>query len=337
MARAMWRGAIQFGLVTIPVKLYVATEARGGLSFNLLHRECLSRIQMKTHCPIHGEISRSDTVRGYEYTKGQYVVIDEEDFEAVPLKTLRAIEIELFVDASRDSHGANFVRQAYYIEPEAIGRKAFYLLKSVLADEGLSAICKIVLKDREALASLNPYANTMLLSTLYWPDEVRSVAELDLSDEEEFKFKPAEKQMAQQLVAAMKGDFSADEYRDDYRQALMAVIEAKIEGQPHVPREVVEQPTRVTDLMKVLEASVAAARQERSASAAEILAAQAPAEASPAEAPPAEKRARREKKPTPLPAGRKAARTKESVAASSKPAGSDVAEPVRAERRRKSA
>jgi DNA end-binding protein Ku len=258
----MWRGAIQFGLVTVPVKLFLATEARAGLSFNLLHKDCGQRIQMKTHCPEHGEITRSDTVRGFEYSKGQYVVIDETDFENVPLKTVRAIEIELFVDATREAHGMNFVKQAYYLEPEAIGRKAFYLLKSVLADEGLSAICKIVLKDREALAALNPYSNTMLLTTLYWPDEVRSTAELELP-EEEYDFKPAEKLMAQQLVQAMRGEFEADQYKDDYRQALMAVIEAKIEGvTPEAPR-VTEQPTRITDLMSVLEASVAAARAKR--------------------------------------------------------------------------
>jgi DNA end-binding protein Ku len=262
MPRAMWRGAIQFGLVTVPVKLYLATEARGGLSFNLLHRECGERIQMKVHCPIHGEIPRSDTVRGFEYSKGQYVIIDEGDLDSVPLKTMRSIEIELFVDASRDSHGANFVKQAYYLEPEAIGRKAFYLLKSVLAEEGLSAIAKIVLKDREALASINPYANTMLLSTLYWPDEVRSTEELDLP-QEEFDFKPAERSMAQQLVQAMKGDFTADNYKDDYRQALLAVIEAKIAGQPAERREVTEAPTKIADLMSVLEASVAKAREAR--------------------------------------------------------------------------
>src|SRR3954454_11663540 len=262
MPRSMWRGAIQFGLVTVPVKLYLATEARAGLSFNLLHKTCLNRIQMRTYCPEHGEIPRAETVRGFEYSKGQYVVIDESDFENVPLKTVRAIEIELFVDASRDAHGMNFVKQAYYLEPEPIGRKAFYLLKQVLADEGLSAICKIVLKDREALAALNPYSNTMLLSTLYWPDEVRSTAELDLP-EEEFEFKPAEKQMAQQLVQAMKGDFEADQYKDDYRQALMAVIEAKVAGQPAEVAQVVEAPTNIADLMSVLEASVAAARESR--------------------------------------------------------------------------
>jgi DNA end-binding protein Ku len=265
MPRAMWRGAIQFGLVTVPVKLYLATESRGGLSFNLLHREDMQRIQMKVHCPEHGEIPRSETVRGFEYAKGQYVVIDEADLDSVPLKTMRSIEIELFVDADRDE-GVTFVKQAYYLEPEAIGRKAFYLLKSVLADEGLSAICKIVLKDREALASINPYANTMVLSTLYWPDEVRAVDELELP-QEEFEFKPAEKAMAAQLVQAMKGEFDADNYKDEYRQALMAVIEAKVAGKPAAKVESVERPTKLADLMSVLEASVAAARDAKSKTA----------------------------------------------------------------------
>lgn len=262
MPRAMWRGAIQFGLVTVPVKLYLATEARAGLSFNLLHKTCLNRIQMRTYCPEHGEIPRSETVRGFEYSKGQYVVIDEADFESVPLKTVRSIEIGLFVEAKRSEQELTFIKQAYYLEPEAIGRKAFYLLKSVLAEEGLSAICKIVLKDREALASINPYANTMLLSTLYWPDEVRSTAELDLP-EEDFDFKPAEKQMAVQLVQAMTGQFEAEDYKDEYRQALMAVIESKIAGQPVELPKVTEQPTKIADLMSVLEASVAAAREAK--------------------------------------------------------------------------
>lgn len=261
MPRAMWRGAIQFGLVTVPVKLYLATEARGGISFNLLHKTDMERIQMKIHCPVHGEIPRSETVRGYEYAKGQYVVIEESDFDAVPLKTVRAIEIEQFVEASRDS-ATTFVKQAYYLEPDPVGRKAFYLLKEVLADEGLSAICKIVLKDREALAALNPYSNTMLLSTLYWPDEVRSTAELDLPDED-FKFNPAEKQMAKQLVAAMRGEFDPANYEDEYRKALVAVIEAKVDGQPVEAPRVAERPTKIADLMSVLEASVAAAREAK--------------------------------------------------------------------------
>jgi DNA end-binding protein Ku len=258
----MWRGAIQFGLVTVPVKLYLATEARGGISFNLLHKEDMERINMKIHCPVHGEIPRSETVRGFEYSKGQYVVLEEEDFDKVPLKTIRSIDIELFVDAQQDSKTTVFAKQAYYLEPEAIGRKAFYLLKSVLADEGLSAIAKIVLKDREALAAINPYENTMILSTLYWPDEIRAVDELDLP-EEDFDFKPAEKQMAQQLVEAMKGEFKPENYKDEYREALVAVIEAKAAGKRVSAPKPQEAPTKIADLMSVLEASVAAARESR--------------------------------------------------------------------------
>jgi DNA end-binding protein Ku len=278
MARSMWRGAIQFGLVTIPVKLYLATE-QGGIGFNLLHASCLNRIQMKIYCPYHDEvIPRSETVRGYEWTKGKYVVVTEEDIDSVPLKTMRAIEIEMFVDASRESHGAQFVKQAYYLEPDAIGAKAFYLLKSVLAEQGKSAICKIVLKDREQLAALNPYSKTMLLTTLHWPDEVRAMDELNLP-EEQVQIKPSEKKMAEQLVASMTGDFSADDYQDDYRQALMAVIERKVAGETPEPAQRAEA-TNITDLMAALEASVAAARQDRRAStAAKADAAEAESEA----------------------------------------------------------
>jgi DNA end-binding protein Ku len=316
MARAMWRGAIQFGLVTIPVKLYLATEARGGLSFNLLHKECLNRIQMKTHCPEHGEIPRSDTVRGFEYSKGQYVVIEEQDFESVPLKTIRSIEIELFTQVDREAHEQTFVRQAYYLEPEPVGRKAFYLLKSVLADEGLAAICKIVLKDREALASLNPYSKTMVLTTLYWPDEVRAVDDLDLPEQEP-EFKAAEKKMAQQLIAAMKGEFRAEDFRDEYREALTAVIEAKVEGRPaEVREEPAPAPTGITDLMSVLEASVNAARQARAA-----------------EQKPAARR-RKAAEPKPIEAGRAKRETKRATAKRAT-AKRTTAKP--AERRRKTA
>ena len=267
MARSMWRGAIQFGLVTIPVKLYLATE-QGGIGFNLLHRTCLNRIQMKVYCPHHDEvIPRSETVRGYEYSKGKYVVVEDEDIDSVPLKTVRAIEIELFINASPDAEGVQFVKQAYYLEPEQIGAKAFYLLKSVLAEQNKSAICKIVLKDREQLASLNPFAKTMLLTTLHWPDEVRAVDELNLP-EDEIEIKASEKKMAEQLVASMTGDFDASEYADDYREALMAVIEKKVAGEKPEPAARAE-PTNITDLMAALEASVAAARQDRKAEPAE--------------------------------------------------------------------
>lgn len=263
MPRSMWRGAIQFGLVTIPVKLYLATET-GGIGFNLLHASCLNRIQMKVYCPYHDEvIPRSETVRGYEWSKGKYVVVTEEDLDSVPLKTMRAIEIEMFVNADRENAGTQFVKQAYYLEPEQIGAKAFYLLKSVLAEQNKSAICKIVLKDREQLAALNPLSKTMLLTTLHWPDEVRATDELNLP-EEQVEIKPAERKMAEQLVASMTGEFDATDYTDEYRQALMAVIEKKVAGEKPEPAARAE-PTNITDLMAALEASVAAARDERRA------------------------------------------------------------------------
>src|SRR5687767_1393616 len=287
MARSMWRGAIQFGLVTIPVKLYLATET-GGIGFNLLHESCLNRIQMKVYCPYHDEvIPRSETVRGYEWSKGKYVVVTDEDFDAVPLKTVRAIEIEMFVPASRES-GAQFVKQAYYLEPEQIGAKAFYLLKSVLAEQSKSAICKIVLKDREQLAALNPFAKTMLLTTLHWPDEVRSMDELNLP-EDQIDIKPSEKKMAEQLVASMTGEFDADDYADGYRQALMAVIEKKVAGEKPEPAARAE-PTNITDLMAALEASVAAARQDRRAASAESDGKAKAADAVEAKAPPKRRR-----------------------------------------------
>ena len=257
----MWRGAIQFGLVTIPVKLYLATES-GGIGFNLLHEKDLSRIQMKVYCPVDDEvISRSDTVRGYEWAKGRYVVVTDEDIESVPLKTVRAIEIEMFVDAHREGQGVEFVKQAYYLEPDPIGRKAFELLRQVLAEQGKTAICKIVLKDREQLAALNPYTKTMLLTTLHWPDEVRSLEELNIPDEE-IEVKPAERKMAEQLVSSMSGVFNPEEYHDNYREALMKVIEAKVAGEAPAPAQKVE-PTRIGDLMAALEASVATAREAR--------------------------------------------------------------------------
>jgi len=263
----MWRGAIQFGLVTIPVKLYLATES-GGIGFNMLHKEDLSRIQMKIYCPVDDEvISRSDTVRGYEWSKGKYVVITDEDLESVPLKTVRSIEIEAFVPTDEaEEKGARFVKQAYYLEPDEIGRKAFYLLKSVLAETGKTAICKIVLKDREQLAALNPFDKTMLLQTLHWPDEIRSLEELNLP-EEEIEIKPAERKMAEQLIASMGEEFDPGQERDEYREALMQVIEAKIAGEKPVPAKQSE-PTKIGDLMAALEASVAAARETRRTGAA---------------------------------------------------------------------
>jgi DNA end-binding protein Ku len=263
VARAMWKGAIQFGLVTIPIKLYLATESKYGVSFHMLHKTDHSRINMKVWCPTDDKvISRSDTVKGYEWAPDQYVVITDEDLEKVPLKTVRSIEIEQFTKPDQEDGNVRFVKQAYYIEPDKIGRKAFYLLKQVLEEEELTAICKVVIKDREALAALDPFGKTMLLTTLHWPDEIRSTGELDLP-EEDFDFKPAEKQMAKQLVAAMTGEFEPEKYKDEYREALLEIIEQKVEGKEITEPEPAEESGNLIDLMAALEASVKSAKAAR--------------------------------------------------------------------------
>jgi len=265
VARSMWKGAIQFGLVTIPVKLYLATESRAGVSFHMLHDKDKARINMKIWCPEDEEIiPRTDTVKGYEYAPDKYVVIDDEDLEKLPLKTVRSIEIEQFVDSTEAESNTKFVKQAYYLEPDRVGRKAFQLLKEVLQDKGLTAICKIVIRDREALAAMDPFENTMLLSTLYWPDEIRALGELDLP-EDEAEIKPAEKKMAAQLIEAMTGEFDPAAYRDEYREALMQVIESKIEGRETVEVEEPAEATKLVDLMAALQASVTAATSARDA------------------------------------------------------------------------
>ncbi|MFI5259020.1 MAG: Ku protein [Candidatus Limnocylindrales bacterium] len=269
MARSMWKGAIQFGLVTIPVKMYLATESKG-VSFNMLHAECHGRIQMKTYCPTDEVyIERGDTVRGYEVAPGQYVVVTDEDLAAVPLKTVRSIEIQQFVPIDSVDETTRFVKQAYYLEPDPIARKAFYLLKQVLAERGLRAIAKIVLRDREQLAAIDPFSSTMVLSTLHWPDEVRSLGELALP-EADVEIKPAERAMADQLIDAMTNEFDVTSYRDEYREALLEIIEAKAAG-AEIAEPAAAPIAGVTDLMAALEASVAAAKAARGSSAPETL------------------------------------------------------------------
>jgi DNA end-binding protein Ku len=218
---------------------------------------------MKIFCPVEDEvISRSDTVKGYEYSPGEYVVVTDEDLENVPLKTVRSIEIEQFTRAERDDAAVRFVRSAYYLEPDKVGRKAFHLLRTVLEEEGLTAICKVVIKDREALAALDPFGNTMLMTTLHWPDEIRATDELDLGDEK-YDFKPAELAMANQLVSAMTGEFDPSRYKDEYREALEGVIQAKVDGKETVAVEAPEETGKLVDLMAALEASVSAAKAAR--------------------------------------------------------------------------
>ena len=267
VARAMWKGAIQFGLVTIPVKLYLATESEQAISFNMLHKKDLSRIQMKIFCPVEDEvISRTRHGPGLRVRAGPV----RRDHGRGPRDACRSrpsasIEIEQFVEARGARTRDDPLREAGLLPRARPGRPQGVLPAQGRSsqDKGLTAICKVVIKDREALAALDPFANTMLLRRSTGPTRSAPLGELDLPEEEP-EFKPAERKMAEQLVAAMTGEFDPAEYHDEYREALMKVIEAKVEGKrDRHAAEQAEEPANLVDLMAALEASVNAAKAAR--------------------------------------------------------------------------
>jgi len=251
--RPMWKGMLQFGLMNVPIKMYAATEDRAGLSFNMLCKDCLTRIQTKTHCPTHGEIPRSETVRGYEWTKGSYVVMTEADFDSVPLPSKNTVSISAFIPADVTP----LARGYYYLGPEEVGAKAYTLLNRAMQERQVQAIARICIRERESLCLVSPHGDGFILTTLLWPDEIRDPREVwpepkPVSD--------AEMGMALQLVDAMAGAFEPDTYKDEYREALVSIIEAKIDGTAPAPMEV-PKAAPVPDLMAALAASVEAARR----------------------------------------------------------------------------
>lgn len=267
MARTAWKGAIEFGIVVFMVRLYLATELKG-VAFHLLHASCGSRIQMKIWCPVHGAaITRAETVKGYEYATDECVSISDADLEAVPLKTVHAIEIEGFSAAAEVAPWARYAKQTYYVAPEPIGLRAASLLASVLAKRRLVAVCKVVLTNREHLALLDAVEGALMLTTVCWPDEVRPAAEAALPA---VPLKPAERAMADQLVSAMTVPFDPAAYKDEYRAALTAVIERKVAGLAPAGSTTPQRAGTIVDLMAALEASVAAARAKAAASASAV-------------------------------------------------------------------
>lgn len=254
--RSMWKGMLQLGLVNVPVKMYAATEDKAGLKFNMLHRECLQRISMQTTCPDHGPISRDDTVKGYEWTKGQYVVMEEADFESVPVPSKSTVSIISFISGDLSP----FARGYYYLGPEEVGAKAYALLNRAMADRQVQALAKICIRERETLCVVSPMGDGFLLTTLLWPDEIRDPREVTPEP------KPVaqnELDMAYSLIDTMKGDFDPAQYKDEYREALVSIIDAKVAGtEPVAPAPVKAAP--VQDIMAVLAASVEAAKKGRS-------------------------------------------------------------------------
>jgi DNA end-binding protein Ku len=257
MPRAMWKGAISFGLVTIPVSVYPATEEKT-LRFNQLHDEDGGRVRMKRVCSIDGEeVGYEHIVKGYEYEKDRYVILTDDDFEAIPVESSRAIDIQQFVEL--EEIDPMQYKKSYYLVPEETGAKAYALLREALNRSGKVGIAKVSFRDKEHLAALRFRDEAFVLETMYWPDEIREAdfGGVDVSA----KIRPNELEMAQTLIENLTADWDPTEFKDDYREALLRIVEAKINGEEI---EIVEaEPTaKVVDLMEALKASVAAAKKE---------------------------------------------------------------------------
>jgi DNA end-binding protein Ku len=257
MARAIWSGVISFGMVSIPVKLYPATESKD-IAFHLLHKECHNRVKQLRWCPFDDkQVDWNDTERGYEYAKGQYVVLTDEDFEKLPLASKHTIDLSAFVKAEQID--PMYYEKAYYLEPEETGVKPYNLLVRALVDKELSAVAKIAIRQKEHLCALRAQDGVIVLETLLYADEIRQDSRPDVAD---LKISDRELDLAYSLVDAMEEDFDPEQYKDEYREALMELIQAKLQG-IEVPEEPVAAPTRVGDLMAALKASVEAAKKRR--------------------------------------------------------------------------
>lgn len=251
--RPIWKGYLKLSLVTVPVKVYSATSAHS-LSFNQLHAACNSRINYTKTCPVHGAIPNEEIVRGYAYEKDRYVIMDDQDFEKVRLESTKAISIVRFVEAS--DIDPIYYGSAYYLEPDGkIAREAYATLRDAMA--GKVAIAKVVLRGKEDLVAVRVADGVLVMSALYYADEVRGTTEL-----EELKEAPqpdAEAiQLARQLISGLAGPFEPAIYKDEYQEQLLAIIQEKVEGREAVVADAGAEPLRVVNLMEALKKSLAA-------------------------------------------------------------------------------
>jgi DNA end-binding protein Ku len=264
--RSIWKGAISFGLVTIPVKLYSATEEKN-VSFHQVHREDGGRIRYKRVCSVDGEeVSYGDIAKGYELSSGETVILTDEDFSDLPLSTSRTIDVLQFVPLEQVD--PIYFAKSYYLEPERTGTKPYVLLRDALENSDKVAVVKVALRQREQLATLRVRDGVFVLETMLWPDEIRA-PEFGFLDED-VEVRSQELTMAGSLIESLTADFDPSQYTDEYREALEAVISAKIEGQEVVqPQQEQPQGGAVLDLMAALRASVEAAKGGKGARAAD--------------------------------------------------------------------
>ena len=235
MAKSFWKGVISFGMVVIPVRMYVATHTKP-VSFHVLHKKCFTRPREEWYCPVDDEYFTSEeTLKGYEYARNQYLVMDESDFEKVPIKTAHSINILSFVEGAEVD--PIYYHNSYYLEPEELGAKPFALLCEVLKKTGRVGIAKVSFQKREHLCTLRPLGEVLALHTMYYHDEVLPTTELKPGKQE---LSAAEITLAETLVKALAKPFKPEQYQDDYREALKKVVQAKIKGEelkaPKAPR-----------------------------------------------------------------------------------------------------
>jgi len=259
----MWKGAISFGLVSIPIRVFPATEEKT-LRFNQLHDEDGGRIKYQRVCSVCGkEVPFEHIVKGYEYEKDRYVMLSDEDFDAVPVESSRAIDIVQFVDLAEID--PIYYKKTYYLVPDETGVKAYTLLREAMSDSSKVGIAKVSFRDKEHLAALRFKDEVFVLETMYWPDEIREAEFEEL--QKPVKLRPQEVQMAQALIENLTEDWEPEQFTDEYRAALMDIVEKKAAGEEIVVAEP-EEEAKVVDLMEALKASVQAAKKKPAAKAA---------------------------------------------------------------------
>ena len=260
--RSVWRGAISFGLVTIAVRLYTAVEEHD-FRFNQVHREDGGRIKYKRVCSVCGnEVEYGDITKGYELDDGRMVIMENEDFEKLPVKTDKSIDVLEFVPA--EEIDPIYFQKTYYLEPDKAAARPYVLLRDALVKTGQLAVVKITIRQKETLATIRARDDVLVMHTMLWPDEIRK-AEFDFLDQN-VEVRPQELKMATSLVESMAGDFDPDTFTDDYRDALEKVIAAKAEGAELPEQPEAEEKGDVIDLMTALERSVEKAKAGRKGS-----------------------------------------------------------------------
>src|SRR6476646_5593876 len=257
--RAIWKGALAFGMVSIPVRLYSATEDRD-VSFHQVHDEDAGRVRYQRMCTVcDQEVAYADLAKGFELPSGETVILTDEDFANLPLPTTKVVELVAFVPADQVDPLA--LARGYYLEPDPAGRKPYELLRAALDRTSRVGLAKIAVRSKESLAVLRPRGDVLALQTMVWPDEVRK-AQFDVLDRE-VSVSDAELKMADTLIEAMSGDYTPEAYQDGYREALLSVIEAKTAGKEFVAPPASAQPAPAVDLITALKASVEAAKAAR--------------------------------------------------------------------------